>query len=103
MEPSFQLFPHTWDRVARNTLRRGLLPAFPLLRAWATGGSLGDRAVRMVQAVSTSSPTVHVWGHGSEMEKYGLWGVLDEVMSFAGSLGLRPATNGELARLPRRT
>ena len=42
-----------------------------------------------------------MWGHAGELERFGLWGVLDEVLSVARSLGLQPATNSEVAHLKR--
>jgi peptidoglycan-N-acetylglucosamine deacetylase len=96
IEPSFQLFPFRWTELLRNVARRRLLPATPLVLAWARGGTFRDRSVHLLRAAAQHLPCVHVWGHASDVQRLGLWEALGEVLDAAAALPLSPVTNGEL-------
>lgn len=99
MEPSFQLYPHGWIGVLRNSARRRMVPAVPLLRGWAKGGDFRERSIRLLRASIDALPVVHIWGHSSELEHLQLWSVLEELLVDARRLGVRPCTNSELEEL----
>jgi peptidoglycan/xylan/chitin deacetylase (PgdA/CDA1 family) len=98
LEPSFQLYPHGWTALARNVAYRRVLPSLPLLKAWRRGGVLRDRSVALVRAAAKAMPCVHVWGHADDLELFGLWETLDDVLEVATSLpGVAAVTNSEAA------
>ncbi len=96
IEPSYHFFPFRWSELLRNAARRRLLPATPLVIAWARGGAFRDRSVRLLSVAARHLPCVHVWGHSSDLERLGLWGALEEVLATAAALPMSPVTNGEL-------
>ncbi|MDP9300907.1 MAG: polysaccharide deacetylase family protein [Actinomycetota bacterium] len=96
IEPSFHFFPFRWSELLRNTARRRLLPATPLVMAWARGGAFRDRSVRLLRVAARHLPCVHVWGHSADLERLGLWGALEEVLEAAAALRMSPVTNGQL-------
>jgi peptidoglycan/xylan/chitin deacetylase (PgdA/CDA1 family) len=98
IEPSFQFYPHDWKAVARNMGRRGLIPALPLVRAWARGADFRNRAHLLVRTAIARMPQVHIWGHSWELDHLGLWDTLDDLLRTVKSLPIRPMTNGDLAR-----
>lgn len=98
IEPSLQLYPHTWSALARNTARRRLLPASPLLRTWAKGGPFRQRTLDLVRVASQELPCVHLWGHSEEIDRLNLWDALEDILRHARDLHVRPATNTEAAR-----
>jgi hypothetical protein len=96
LEPSFQLYPHKWRTVVRNATYRRVLLAVPLVRAWRRGGQVRDRSVALVRAAAEAMPCVHVWGHSDDLELFGLWEALDEVLDVAASFpGVASVTNTE--------
>lgn len=96
IEPSYHVFPFRWSELLRNAARRRMLPATPLVVAWARGGGFRDRSVRLLRAAARSLPSVHLWGHAADLERRGLWEALEEVLEVAAALPVTPVTNGEL-------
>jgi peptidoglycan/xylan/chitin deacetylase (PgdA/CDA1 family) len=96
IEPSYHFFPFRWSELLRNAVRRRLLPATPLVVAWARGGAFRDRSVRLLRVAARRLPCVHVWGHAPDLERLGLWGALEEVLAVAAASPMTPVTNGEL-------
>lgn len=47
---------------------------------------LGLAKALLTYAQETDQPFFHLYGHSREMEKYGMWGELEEVLKFAGDL-----------------
>jgi peptidoglycan/xylan/chitin deacetylase (PgdA/CDA1 family) len=97
VEPTQQFYPHTWTAVARNAVRRRLLPAAPLLIVWARGGEFRQRALELARAAAERLPSVHVWGHSMEIDRLDLWDALEDVLRLARTLHIRPMTNTEAA------
>jgi peptidoglycan/xylan/chitin deacetylase (PgdA/CDA1 family) len=96
LEPSFMFYPHDWQALFRNTARRATIPAVPLLLAWLRGGDFRDIALRLVRAAAARLGYVHLWGHSADVERFGLWEVLHDVLTASARLHVRPATNGDL-------
>ena len=97
IEPSFQFFPFRWNELLRNAVRRRLVPATPLVLAWAQGGRSRDRSMRLLRTAARHLPCVHVWGHAADVERFGMWDALGEMLAAAAAMRLVPVTNGELA------
>lgn len=97
IEPSFQFFPFRWNELLRNAVRRRLVPATPLVLAWALGGRSRDRSMRLLRTAARHLPCVHVWGHAADVERFGMWDALGEMLAAAAAMRLVPVTNGELA------
>lgn len=82
-EPLQRILPHVWRlRLPLRALKSWPAMAAALLeRAGATGG------------------VWHLWGHSWEVERFGLWGMLEDVLAAAAAKpGARHLTNSELAR-----
>jgi peptidoglycan-N-acetylglucosamine deacetylase len=95
LEPTFQMYPHTWKTIIRNYAYRRRAPSPPLLLAIARADVPRDRFKDMLLAAGRRSPCVHVWGHAADLERLDLWGTLREVLRTAADLGLIPVSNGE--------
>jgi hypothetical protein len=73
-----------------------MLPATPLILAWAAGGSFRDRSLGLLRASARHLPCVHVWGHAADVERLSLWDALEEMLDAAARLPITPVTNGQL-------
>jgi hypothetical protein len=89
-------YPQDWRVIARNIVRRGMLPALPLVRAWGFRKDFRCRTMDLISAAITHVDVVHIWGHSEDIERFDAWDVLHDVLSYAVTLPIRPATNGEL-------
>jgi peptidoglycan/xylan/chitin deacetylase (PgdA/CDA1 family) len=106
LEPTFQLYPHTWKTITRNCVYRRRLPITSLL-VLTRKGSLEDRFRQVLLAAAEQKRYVHVWGHSAEIQRLNLWGALRRLLRTAADLGLTPVSNSEafhrLTREARRT
>jgi peptidoglycan/xylan/chitin deacetylase (PgdA/CDA1 family) len=107
LEPTFQLYPHTWKTIMRNCVYRRELPIASLLVALKHRGSPEDRFRQMLLASAEQQRYVHVWGHSAEIQRLDLWGALRCLLRTAADLGLTPVSNSDafhrLSREARRT
>lgn len=107
LEPTFQLYPHTWKTITRNCVYRRRLPNASVLIALACKGSPEDRFRQMLLAAAEHQRHVHVWGHAAEIQRLDLWGALRRLLRTAADLGLTPVSNSDafhrLSRGARRT
>lgn len=95
LEPTFQFYPHGWYKLFRNMAGRRALPSIILLSAWARGGDLRERSIRLLRSASERFPCTHVWGHAKDIERFDLWSALREMLEVAAGLGMTPCTNGQ--------
>lgn len=49
-------------------------------------------------ALETQKPFFHLWGHGAELDRFGMWEELDAFLSFVSSHNVTHVTNAELTR-----
>jgi peptidoglycan/xylan/chitin deacetylase (PgdA/CDA1 family) len=101
MPTTLQAFPHPARAYLRNTIKGGNLPglagfALHLRRArnWVDLGKM------LFDQVLDDGGFWHLYGHSWELEKFGLWGQLDELLSYVAR---RPevhyVTNGGVHQL----
>jgi len=72
------------------------------LGRWLTAYKAGADLVALTQAaldeMETKGGVLHLWGHSWELEEFGLWGALDDVLDvIAERPNLTHLTNGELS------
>lgn len=51
------------------------------------------------RALANDEPFFHLWGHSSEIERYGMWDDLDAFLAHVAGSGAEPVTNAELAQI----
>jgi peptidoglycan/xylan/chitin deacetylase (PgdA/CDA1 family) len=95
LEPTFQLYPHEWKTIARNSVYQRRLPMASLLVPFARKASLEDRFQQMLLAAAERQRYVHVWGHAADIHRLNLWGALRDLLAIATELGLTPVSNTE--------
>lgn len=83
MGTTLQFFPHRKSVYLKN-----------FLRSWSSGGRisllttalsssrLGDRIQRIANVCAVEGGIFHLWGHSSEINEYGLWAELEDVMKY---------------------
>lgn len=47
-------------------------------------------------AYASNQPWFHLWGHSEELERYGMWGDLEEFLEFVAEHEIKPVTNSNL-------
>lgn len=95
LEPTFQLYPHGWNTIARNCVYRRRLPTASLLAPFARKTSPEDRFHQMLLAATERNRYVHVWGHSADIQRLNLWGTLRDLLAMAIELGFTPVSNSE--------
>jgi peptidoglycan-N-acetylglucosamine deacetylase len=95
IEPTFQLYPHTWKTIIRNCAYRHRVPAPALLLAFARDTRRGDRFHQLLLAAARRQRCVHVWGHAADLERLDLWATLRRLLQTAAELELMPVSNSE--------
>ncbi len=95
LEPTFQLYPHTWKTIIRNCVYRRRVPIATLIPALAGKGSPEYRFRQLLLAAARRQRYVHVWGHAADIERLNLWDPLRCLLRTAADLGLTPVSNSE--------
>ena len=99
LEPTFMLYPHTFRTVLRNGLRRRVVPALPLLRAWGFRKRFRERVKDMLTASVRTCDAIHIWGHSDDIQTIEAWDVAEDLFRHAATLSIQPVTNhGLMAR-----
>jgi len=81
MPVSFQFFPHTCMVHVCHALKRGNLKGITnWCRFWRAERDLPRLATFSVEYILKHGGIMHLWGHSWEVEKYGLWDLLEEVL-----------------------
>ncbi len=78
-------------RVSWQPLRRLGVPTSAMCSWLPMATALFDRAL------AKDEPFFHLWGHSSEIERYGLWDELDAFLAHVAESGAVPVTNAEVA------
>jgi peptidoglycan-N-acetylglucosamine deacetylase len=81
MPVSFQMCPPAASQIVRHALResnwRGLL-------RWSRAGNGRHDLVPLAQfflaEIRRTGGILHIWGHSWELDRYGLWGTLDQIL-----------------------
>lgn len=98
MPTSVQAHPHEWSAYARNGLRR--LAPHNLWRSIIFGRSSDwtGTAAALVDRVVKRGGVFHLWGHSWELQEYGQWRRLEEVLRLLSQYvdGAPALTNGEV-------
>jgi peptidoglycan/xylan/chitin deacetylase (PgdA/CDA1 family) len=95
LDPTFQLYPHVWKTIIRNSAYLKRIPTVSLLLAHARDGEPGDRFVALLRAAARHQRYVHVWGHAADIDRLDLWDALKSLLRAAADLGLTPVSNSE--------
>jgi peptidoglycan/xylan/chitin deacetylase (PgdA/CDA1 family) len=95
---TIQVFPHGMASYMRNIVRRHQFSNLWTYLSHATKGDWKSLARSLLISLSRSGGVFHLWGHAWEIEKYGLWADLEELLRTAQQL--QPVgnyvTNGKL-------
>lgn len=78
-------------RVSRKPLRDLGVPHSAMGSWLSMATALFDRAL------AKDEPFFHLWGHSSEIERYGMWDDFDAFLAHVAASGAEPVTNAELA------
>jgi peptidoglycan-N-acetylglucosamine deacetylase len=94
---TFQMFPHSRTVHGRHAVKEGNWSG---LVSWSLKARGASELVRLAgwaaEQAARVGGVVHIWGHAWELERHGLWGVLDEVLRILKGSGGAPVTNREL-------
>lgn len=102
LHPTFMFYPHGTAAMVRHSLRSVRMPAGSLLLAWASGRSFQRRTEALLRTALSRSSYVHLWGHSEEVERLGLWGELEHLLTIARAMEVVSATNSEVIRIMSR-
>jgi peptidoglycan-N-acetylglucosamine deacetylase len=81
MPVSFQFFPHTRIAPIGHALKEGnLIGLRNLYRLWKMENELMKLLELILAHILTNGGILHIWGHSWEIEKFHLWGVLEEAL-----------------------
>jgi len=81
-----QVFPHVRISYIRNLARRWQVVNLKNYLLRAASGDWTTVAATLLRRACRSGGVFHLWGHGWEIEQYGLWDELDEVLRIAHEL-----------------
>ena len=82
-----QFFPHPRGVLLRNWLRGGQVATRARAAAIALGpGDWHQRLLRLLHEARARDGVFHLWGHSWEIEQFGLWSALDELLKEAARL-----------------
>jgi peptidoglycan-N-acetylglucosamine deacetylase len=87
MPVSFQFFPHRRIASIGHALKEGNLKGLRnWYRLWNMESELNRLLELIVKHILTNGGILHIWGHSWEIEKYHLWGVLEEALKRVANL-----------------
>ncbi|MEM3433158.1 MAG: hypothetical protein QXP27_03170 [Candidatus Methanomethyliaceae archaeon] len=97
MAVTLQLYPHTRATHFRHAVRKlnvgGLVGWW---RAARCAADLTELCARFYEKVRVEGGVFHLWGHSWEIEKLGLWHLLEDLLRrIAGDPGVLYLTNSE--------
>jgi peptidoglycan-N-acetylglucosamine deacetylase len=82
MPVSFQFFPHGRTVHIRHALKeRNLRGIMNWQRFWRMESDLMQLSELMLEHIFEYGGILHLWGHSWEIEEFGLWGLLEAVLS----------------------
>ncbi|MDP2240440.1 MAG: polysaccharide deacetylase family protein [Burkholderiales bacterium] len=88
---TLQYFPHTKDILVKNFLRYGSWSRrAATLKLAIQAENWWDRLPVIAESMAHTNGVLHIWGHSWEVEKYGLWNKLEQMLKRMSSL--RPAS-----------
>jgi peptidoglycan/xylan/chitin deacetylase (PgdA/CDA1 family) len=91
-----QVFPH--GRIAHLRQLRGAGNWSGLRRYVADCRCAADPALIVARLMTPAPAMIHLWGHGWELERHGLWALLERMVAAARSRGpVRAVVNRHLA------
>lgn len=98
MPVSFQLFPHPHTVHIRHALKEGNLRGMmDWYRFWRMESDLIKLSELILGHILEYGGILHIWGHSWEVEKLGLWGLLEEVLRLiANRRGVLYLTNSQV-------
>jgi len=101
MPVTFQVYPHGRRVHASHAVKeRNGIGLGRWLSVYRAGTDLVALTAAAVDEVRTSGGFLHLWGHSWEIEEYGLWGALDQVLGvLEDHADISFVTNGELMAL----
>jgi peptidoglycan-N-acetylglucosamine deacetylase len=97
MPVSFQFFPHALTVHIRHALReRNMRGIVNWYRFWRMESDLIQLSELMLEHIFECGGILHIWGHSWEIEEFGLWGLLEAVLSrVANQRGVLYLTNAQ--------
>jgi peptidoglycan-N-acetylglucosamine deacetylase len=98
MPVSFQFYPHARIFTIRHALKEGNLIG---LKNWYSLCKMENRLIELLEIlmehILTNEGILHIWGHSWEIEKFHLWGVLEEALRHvANRQGVLYLTNSQI-------
>jgi len=94
---TLQVYAHPPAVLARNLLRYpGRAHKAPLLLRLLAGASLEERLRIAARYAHGRAGVLHLWGHSWELERHGLWQLLDGLLRWLPELGARPQSLAQL-------
>jgi peptidoglycan-N-acetylglucosamine deacetylase len=104
MPVSFQLFPHAPTAHIRHALKeRNMRGIMNWYRFWRMESDLLQLSELMLEHIVECGGILHIWGHSREIEEFGLWGLLEAVLSrVANQRGVLYLTNAQTLEAIRR-
>ena len=86
MPVSCQFFPHACSIAIRHALKEGnLMGLMNWCRFWKMENNLIRLLDLLLEHILNYGGILHIWGHSWELEKFRLWGVLEEALGFVAN------------------
>ena len=99
---TLQFYPHRRGVLTRNLLRYGgRMRKSRLYWRLIREGDLEAQLRLAARYAASRRGVLHIWGHSWEIEKLGLWGVLERFLDWLPELAPAPSTIGSLPGLAR--
>jgi peptidoglycan-N-acetylglucosamine deacetylase len=98
MPVSLQFYPHSRRVLLKHELKGGnLIGLRSWVSKWAMRADLDKLASAMLNGIAESDGVFHVWGHSWELDRYGLWRELENLLRLISRRpGVSYRTNLEL-------
>jgi len=102
MGTTLQVFPHGPAAILRNWARQGGGWArLDVARCWLAAGSPARAVERLRPRIAGRGGVLHLWGHSWEIERHGLWPMLDAALAALAAVPARRLTNAAVAEAAR--
>ncbi len=100
MPVGFQVYPHSRAVLARHAVHeRNIVGLLRWAGRWGCEATLVGLARRMSAELGRPGNVLHIWGHSWEVERTGLWPMLDAVLdAIAGRSDVAYTTNSGVLR-----
>jgi peptidoglycan-N-acetylglucosamine deacetylase len=101
MPVSLQFFPHTHIVPIRHALKEGNLRGLiNWCRLWKMENNLINLLELLLECILKNGGVLHIWGHSWEIERFHLWGVLEEALRCIANLpAVLYLTNSQILEL----